>query len=175
MKLLIFCLKQWDDLLLLWVLWVQLHVTEVTIKRMKRGQLACILFKHVDYIYFPLVVFPDILLPLVTGSGYANAWLLNRFFSCLKNNVLILCRILSFNFTLLASPVNKLPWMLIFPLAFQSLTKVLCHSPAGGSSQPRCSNAVGSHTGSSMLPQSPPLWRCPPVWYKGDTRVGKWW
>lgn len=81
--------------------------------------------------------------------------LVNRFFSCLanvlKNNVLILFRILRFNFTLLASPVNKLPWMLIFPLAFQNLMKVLCHSPARGSFQPRCGNAVGSHVGSSRL------------------------
>lgn len=89
------------------------------------------------------------------GSWYASVWLLNRFFSCLanvlKNNVLILCRILRFNFTLLAFPMNELPWMLIFPLAFQNLTKVLCHTLARGSFQPPCSNAVGSHAEESPV------------------------
>lgn len=82
MKLLMFCLKQLDDLFVFLVLLVQPHMTEATIKHMKSGQLACILFKHVDCIYFPLQFFRNFLLPIMTGSQYPSVFL-NGFLSCL--------------------------------------------------------------------------------------------
>jgi len=63
-----FSLKQYDGSLVLQVLWIQLHMTEVTIKHMKSRQLACILSKHVVCIYFSLLVFQNVMLPVMIGS-----------------------------------------------------------------------------------------------------------
>lgn len=114
-------------------------------------------FKHVGYIYIQLIFFLNILLLSMIDSWCASGWLLNMFFSCLanifKNNVLILCRLLRFNFALLASPVYKLPWVIIFSLAFQNLMRRVFDIPAHGSFQLCCSNAIGNRAGSIVLPQ----------------------